>query len=125
MKLKKILLITGAIFGVLAIGSISTVAAAGNQNKGEAEKSYGMSNRGENTSNVNFIDEDNDGVCDNVGTGMGAGSQNFIDEDNDGVCDNVGTGLGNGNGQGQKLMDGSGQGQGKGQGLKDGSCLNQ
>ena len=46
----------------------------------------------------NFIDEDNDGVCDLMGTGSGYGfgqqSANFLDEDGDGVCDLAGTGQG-------------------------------
>lgn len=55
----------------------------------------------------NFVDEDNDGMCDNMGTRPGSGNgnqyggaagQNFVDENNDGVCDNMGTCLGNGTG---------------------------
>ena len=40
-----------------------------------------------------FVDADNDGVCDNRGSGSGAG---FVDADNDGVCDNRGSGSGAG-----------------------------
>lgn len=46
----------------------------------------------------NFVDEDEDGVCDyfqqNMGHGRGMGmgmwghGQNFVDEDGDGICDN-------------------------------------
>jgi hypothetical protein len=58
----------------------------------------------------NYVDENNDGVCDNCGTalqgtgrGMNANTvgSNYVDENNDGVCDNCGTTLqGTGRGQG-------------------------
>ncbi len=43
-----------------------------------------------------FVDEDGDGVCDNnCGRGRGGcgcgGNGNFVDEDGDGICDNIGT----------------------------------
>lgn len=40
-----------------------------------------------------FVDENNDGVCDNCGNTQGANpdAPGFADEDNDGVCDNLGT----------------------------------
>lgn len=37
---------------------------------------------------ANFTDTDNDGVCDHLGVGQGAG---FADSDGDGVCDHLGT----------------------------------
>lgn len=40
-----------------------------------------------------YVDLDNDGVCDNYGTGNGTG---YVDADNDGVCDNYGAGNGRG-----------------------------
>ena len=59
-----------------------------------------------------FIDANNDGVCDNLGTGLrGAGrgqgvngrgrnvntaGNGFVDADNDGVCDNINTRQGSG-----------------------------
>lgn len=67
-----------------------------------------------------YVDANNDGVCDNRGTGLGAGLGagclftdadgdgvcdtcgrlhcRFVDANNDGVCDNRGTGLGMGRG---------------------------
>ncbi len=37
----------------------------------------------------NFIDKNNDGVCDNRGTNQGVKKgKNFIDKNNDGICDN-------------------------------------
>jgi hypothetical protein len=69
-------------------------------------------------SGSNYVDENNDGVCDNCGTalqGTGRGQgmngrgmntntagSNYVDENNDGVCDNCGTTLqGTGRGQGR------------------------
>lgn len=52
-------------------------------------KSYGAQNGG----NANFVDEDNDGICDNrtedcPNGGQNRGNANFVDEDGDGICDN-------------------------------------
>ncbi len=62
--------ITLTVTALVLVAALSTMAAfaAGN--------GYG-----------NFVDADNDGVCDNRGNG------NFVDADNDGVCDNRGTGV--------------------------------
>ena len=45
----------------------------------------------------NFLDEDEDGICDNRENKPG---QSFVDEDGDGICDNRGNGCGKGNGKG-------------------------
>lgn len=37
---------------------------------------------------INFVDTNEDGICDYIGSGIG---RYFIDEDEDGVCDYVGT----------------------------------
>lgn len=73
----------------------------------------------------NFVDVDEDGVCDNMGSGAGEGKQyrgagmqgqNFVDADGDGTCDNKGTGLGKGKQhrgagqQGQNFVDADGDG---------------
>ena len=66
----------------------------------------------------NFIDKDNNGVCDNFesrsGNGRGA---NFVDKNGDGICDNranAGKKSGNQcrNGQGNQHRHGQGQGRG-------------
>ena len=77
-----------------------------------------------------YVDLDNDGVCDNYGTGNGTGGQGscagYVDADGDGVCDNYGAGYGCGNGQG----NGNGYGPGNGNGAgyvdadNDGVCDN-
>ena len=58
-----------------------------------------------------YVDADNDGVCDNQGTG-GCG-QNYVDADNDGVCDNQGA---NNLGGGSMARNCHGKGAGKGAG---------
>lgn len=49
-----------------------------------------------NAPKVNYVDENNDGVCDNAACGECKNTQaqqrNFVDENNDGVCDNAGCG---------------------------------
>ena len=41
----------------------------------------------------NYVDENNDGICDNCGTAQGTNpdAPGFVDADKDGVCDNLGT----------------------------------
>jgi hypothetical protein len=61
---------------------------------------------------IYMVDTDGDGIGDTRperGTGMGAGSANFVDLDNDGVCDTFAAG-------GEQLLDGSGRPEWAGQG---------
>lgn len=65
-----------------------------------------------------FVDENNDGVCDNCGlahAGAGQGTNtacaNFVDANNDGVCDNYGTAAqGTGFGRGRSGQQAGGRG---------------
>jgi len=70
-----------------------------------------------------FVDNNNDGICDNaVARGNSGQGRNFVDKDGDGVCDNWKTT----NCKGKKGCCGYGRNHGgKGQGLRlrDGSCL--
>jgi hypothetical protein len=51
------------------------------------------------TQQGNFVDTNNDGVCDNWQTRPEGGrKRNFVDADNDGVCDNISTRSGKGQG---------------------------
>ncbi len=65
---------------------------------------------------VNFVDKNGDGICDNAGvrnsTGKGA---NFVDKDEDGICDRR-SDVGKGNANKGKFGKGYRQGKGKGQG---------
>ncbi len=78
--MKKLILITAVLTLVLSIGAVGVFA----------------------TEAGNFVDENNDGICDNRANCQG---QNFVDEDNDGVCDRregcQGQHRGNGNGCGR------------------------
>jgi hypothetical protein len=64
----------------------------------------------------NFVDEDGDGVCDNMGKGLRNGKgKGFVDADGDGKCDNMGTGRGlkrgqAGDGTGSNFVDADGDG---------------
>ncbi len=70
-----------ALAAVLTVPGITL--AAGNADAGQ----YG---NGQNTAQPSFIDENNDGVCDNwvQGGQQGRGQGTFVDEDGDGICDN-------------------------------------
>ncbi len=64
---------------------------------------------------TNWVDLDNDGVCDNyTGTAKmnkGAVRPNFVDADGDGVCDNnTGTPKGKGHGKRANFVDADGDG---------------
>lgn len=75
---------------------------------------------------ANYVDANNDGVCDNCGLvpGTNANATGFVDADKNGVCDHFGTaqqGQGYGMGRGQ-AMRGQGRhnrtfGQGQGRGM--------
>ncbi|MEI8047936.1 MAG: hypothetical protein WCI92_11200 [Bacteroidota bacterium] len=71
-----------------------------------------------NSSGGNYVDKDNNGVCDNIGTRSGNGrGANFVDKNNDGICDNratAGKKTGNNcrNGNGNQHRHGQGQGRG-------------
>lgn len=66
-----------------------------------------------------YVDRDNDGVCDNYADGQ-AGCTGYIDADNDGVCDNYGTGAHHGCGDGNGTSTGNGGGSGYGAGTGGG-----
>lgn len=66
-----------------------------------------------------YVDRDNDGVCDNYADGQ-AGCTGYIDADNDGVCDNYGTGAHHGCGAGNGTGTGNGGGSGYGAGTGGG-----
>ncbi len=68
---------------------------------GAANVTAGAYGRGSHHANCSFVDEDNDGICDNcaggVCGGIGRGSHHancsFIDEDGNGICDNCAGGV--------------------------------
>lgn len=69
---------------------------------GAANVTAGACAHGSHRASCGFIDENNDGICDNCSNeicgGIGCGSYRvscgFIDEDSDGICDNCGEGIG-------------------------------
>lgn len=65
-----------------------------------------------------YVDRNNDGVCDNYGVGKGANGQGscagYADADGDGICDNYANGCGNGRGSGYGCGNGNGNGGGAG-----------
>lgn len=63
---------------VLALGLGTTTIAAYNH-----KQCY---NNDANCYSSNYVDINNDGICDNYGT-----NENYIDANNDGICDNYGT----------------------------------
>ena len=73
-----------------------------------------------NSASGNFVDKDNNGVCDNFESRSGNGrGTNFVDKNNDGICDNrANVGKKSGNtcryGQGNRHRHGQGRGQGCG-----------
>lgn len=84
-------------------------------NDGVCDNNTGTAKMNKGAVRPNFVDADGDGVCDNsTGTPKGRGKRaNFVDADGDGVCDNVGTAPAN-----QQLQDGTGAGTGNKTGFR-------
>lgn len=111
----------GIMFLVAAIASTSAFAQT-QSNKPTKNKAQTVSSQ--NFRGPNFVDKNNDGVCDNRGTNMRRSGANFIDKNNDGVCDNYGKRKFDqnrnrkGNGKGKHHRRGKGNGNGNGRGKK-------
>ena len=75
-----------------------------------------------------YVDLDNDGVCDNYGSDNCANGQGscpgYADADGNGVCDNYANGCGNGRGSGYGCGNGNGGGAGYVDADGDGICDN-
>jgi hypothetical protein len=98
--MKKLTIILFVSFLLLGFHSIS------------AAQKVPAKNTNQNVTGVNFIDKNNDGICDNNGTrGVRASGRNYADKNKDGICDNLATGN-RGNGKG--FRNGSGKGCGNG-----------
>ena len=102
--------LAGSLFAIPAFAAGGNGAGTGNGNAARQEQGIRLNLR--DGSGENFIDEDNDGVCDLSGSGMrqrganrsegkgsrqgsGSGMMNqdgtgsaYVDADGDGVCDN-------------------------------------
>lgn len=87
-------LLSGVIISALVItaGTVSAFAYHGRQNQ-----TYKLNKA------TNFVDSNNDGICDNRGT-CGNGLY-FVDANGDGICDNSGT-----CGNGSYFVDANGDG---------------
>ncbi len=95
MKLSKNMIIVAVMLVALLVMSIPVIAYAvggSGSNGWEAEQNLVKSN-------INFVDNNEDGICDSCGnncvTGLGLGI-GFIDHNGDGICDNLDTGSGAG-----------------------------
>ncbi len=86
----KILMLAGAAVFMTALNAEAAIHAATST---------------QNTKCTIFVDEDEDGICDNCGIGFG-----FIDEDGDGICDNWNINTGRGCGIGFGFIDEDGDG---------------
>lgn len=107
-----------------------TVVAFGqdNQQSPKASKTR-TETRSQTQKGPNFVDKNNNGMCDNYengvrrGRGMGRNGKgaNFVDKDKDGICDNYQSGNSRGNG---KRMGKKGKGRNFVDADKDGVCDN-
>lgn len=104
----------GKLFLATAIMMIFTVQANAQSNATANQSSQKQT--AINSTGRNYVDKDNNGVCDNLGTRSGNGrGANFVDKNGDGICDNranVGNKSGNKcrNGQGNQYRHGQGRG---------------
>ena len=112
--MKRLFIISLALILVAAMSVTGIIAVSANESDNKVQKAFYVDedndgicdNKGENRIGngvgAGFVDEDNDGICDNkgencTGNGVGAG---YVDEDNDGICDNKGENCGEGKGMG-------------------------
>ncbi len=101
------------IISIIAFGQNNQQAKTNEKTKSEAKTITKQAGG-------NFVDKNNDGICDNYkdgnrrGNGLRNGKgkgPNFVDKDNDGICDNYkdgnrrGNGLRNGKGKGPNFVD--------------------
>jgi len=106
------------------VGSLAhhAMRAAGDSDAGATVGAAIATVRGE------YVDRNNDGVCDNYGVGKGANGQGscagYADADGDGIGDNCANGHGNGRGSGYGCGNGNGGGAGYVDADGDGICDN-
>ena len=106
------------------VGSLAhhAMRAAGDSDAGATVGAAIATVRGE------YVDRNNDGVCDNYGVGKGANGQGscagYADADGDGIGDNCANGQGNGRGSGYGCGNGNGGGAGYVDADGDGICDN-
>ena len=106
------------------VGSLAhhAMRAAGDSDAGATVGAAIATVRGE------YVDRNNDGVCDNYGGDNCANGQGscpgYADADGNGVCDNYANGCGNGRGSGYGCGNGNGGGAGYVDADGDGICDN-
>ena len=101
------------------VGSLAhhAMRAAGDSDAGATVGAAIATVRGE------YVDRNNDGVCDNCANGQGS-CPGYADADGNGVCDNYANGCGNGRGSGYGCGNGNGGGAGYVDADGDGICDN-
>jgi len=85
--MKRLILIISVIVGM----TIASNAQSTTSTKNEKSKTEVSTTKKAETTNIkgNFVDKNNDGVCDNHQMkGKNKDCQNFVDANNDGICDN-------------------------------------
>lgn len=117
-------IIASILAAVLIIGAAAMEVSANTANTSRVCPQNGTG-KGYHCGNGNFVDENNDGICDNyangvcpqkvTGKGCRCGNGNFVDENNDGICDNCANGIRpqNGTGKGNHRGNGCGRGRNK------------
>ena len=103
---------------ILAMAVVMIFAIQSNAQNTNSANQPAQKQSSVNSASGNFVDKNNNGVCDNFESRSGNGhSANFVDKNGDGICDNraIGSGkTGNNcrNGQGNQYRHGQGQGRG-------------
>jgi len=105
---------------ILATATLMIFALQSNAQNANSANQQAQKQKAVNSASGNFVDKDNNGVCDNFESRSGGGrGPNFVDKNNDGICDNranVDKKSGNTcrHGQGNRHRHGQGRGQGCG-----------
>lgn len=104
--MKKFIAIITAIILVCAVAVTASAYGRGKNGYNFVDKNNDSicDNRNENCNGSNFVDSDKDGICDNKAVTERGNAEapkgnrsNFVDSDKDGICDNR-NGAGRGNG---------------------------
>lgn len=87
--MKKLLVSVCAVVLLIAMGTMSVLAAgAGQKSYCRRDKACAVEKAVEHRGN--YVDADDDGICDNRIAGSNGVCNRYMDADNDGICDNHG-----------------------------------
>lgn len=112
---------TGKLIMTIAVGMIFTLQS--NAQNSNSANQPAQKQKAVNSASFNFVDKDNNGVCDNFEARSGKGhGRNYVDKNGDGICDNRAN-IGKKSGKTCRYGQGNQYRQGQGRGRGCGNCF--